>query len=193
MKYLLTISIMLILVSCSKDSENTTIDITGIYKTIAIQSTTMVDLNNDGIKSSDIFAEISNPHVTLDSEPISFYDFESPDKLAEVRPLVYHSNNAQLIAFNFPHQYIGYISNDTPYLMEYLKAFINYSYEINSDNTITLIDGNPEHQSQYGVLHSLQHIGNDKLELNLTKKVYDFAEQKWLDIDMKAVYEKVAY
>src|SRR5688572_4790306 len=95
--------VLLTAAACSSDNERDLLgSLPGRYKITSIQSVEYVDLNNDGIKSNDIFFEISAPHHCLNGQVLSFYDFNDFGSYMEVRPLPDASNDAQLISINIP-------------------------------------------------------------------------------------------
>jgi hypothetical protein len=180
------------MMSCSTEGETEYApQLPGYYKVTAIQADAGTDLNNDGIKTTDIFFEIAGPHTTVNGKQISYLDFNSPPYYLEIRPLPESGNKAKLISFNFPSQYIDYRSDTTPFLMGYLPSFMNYSYELNQkSNVIQLTNGNPDYDEK-GNLKSLKMLPNNELELTLTNQVFDFVETDWFEVNMVVKYEKV--
>lgn len=90
----------LLFMSCKKNSTASVQDsFPGYYKVKKITSTVAVDMNNDGLKSSNLYYEISGLVTGPSGQRMSFYDFESFRNYLEVRPLDYQTSNAKLIVW----------------------------------------------------------------------------------------------
>lgn len=176
--------VVLFAMSCSPDNVDSFENkLSGYYEVISMQSNVSVDLNNDGVKSRDIFFEIASP--------AGHWDFNFPGNYLEVRPLKNSSNGGKLMLFNLPGQYIDYLSNGTPFLSMYVNTFINYSYEFNKNsNFIRLINNNPDYYEN-GSLNTLELLDNGELKLELTKRTFDFVSLDWIDVKMSVVFRKV--
>ena len=191
-KILTTLFFVLLLIACEKTAAPSfDKSFPGYYKVIKITSATPVDLNNDGLKTTDIYAEIANPFKTLSGELVSFYDFRSLQNYMEVRPLPYQSNDAKLISFNFPHQIIDYLSNNTVYLAGYNNEFLVYTYKINDDKSIQVTSSNLGYTNQIGVISTLLVKENNVVVVLLKKQVFDFVDKAWKQIDLTAEYSKM--
>ena len=85
----LLLSVLLAFSSC-QNNEETVIEnnFKGHYKITAMESDQPLDLNNDGISSSNLYEEIAAPvhGNNKDETPIPFYHFEEWSNYAEVRP-----------------------------------------------------------------------------------------------------------
>jgi hypothetical protein len=197
MKNLLLLPFLMLLTSCNSDKdENLVNDFRGYYKITSIISETPIDLNNDGLKSTNLLEEITSPHTTLNGVFPNFYNPENGNNFAEVRPLVGQSNSTQFIAFNFPEQSISYLNNDLemniPILMHYSTSMnAGIVYEFINQNEIRIIDNNPEWNSQFGAIKSLIRIDKNNFEIDLDKKMFDFSSKQWMDLKVKAQYKKV--
>jgi hypothetical protein len=194
MKKTVIIALLVLTFGCS-DSHVDTFEnyLSGYYKVVAIDSDTSVDMNNDGLKSRNLFEEISGPYSTPNGERLSFYNFSSPPNYMEVRPLKNTVNDGKLITVNFPHQYIDQLTNGDFFLMTYLNTFMYYSYEFTENRKqIKLINNNPSYIKD-GVLNSLELYPNGELELKLTKPVFDFVDRQWIEVRITAFYQKVEY
>jgi hypothetical protein len=191
-KVLIFILSGLILFGCKRESlPPVEISFPGYYKATRITSATPADLNNDGLKSNNLYSEISGPFTTPDGHQISFYNFESISNYLEVRPLPNQTNQGKLIAFNFPHQVIDYLGNNIPFLMLYQNEFLNYTYEIRNSNNIYLNNTNPGHTNQIGEISTLIIKGNGDLTVSLKKQVFDFVDKTWQNIDITVEYSKI--
>lgn len=190
-KILIALVSISLLFACRKTSTSFDKSFPGFYKVVKINSATPVDLNNDGVSSVNVYAEITNPYKTPTGEQISFYDFQSQQNYMEVRPLPFQNNDAKLIAFNFPHQIVDYSNNITPFLVEYNNEFLLYTYKINPDNSIQVSSANPDYTNQIGVIKSLNVKENEVLVVQLAKQVFDFADRSWKQIDLTVEYSKM--
>jgi hypothetical protein len=191
-KLLITVSFVFLLVACRKTAAPSFDEsFPGFYKVTKITSATPVDLNNDGLKTTDIYAEISNPYKTPNGELVSFHDFQQQNNYMEVRPLPYQLSNSKLISFNFPHQIIDYLSNNTVYLVEYNNEFLYYTYKISDDKSIQVASPNPDYTNPIGIINSLVVKENGVLVVQLKKQVFDFVDKAWKQIDLTAEYSKM--
>lgn len=191
-KFLILIFSLLLLIGCKKDSIISIQDsFPGYYKAIKITSTIPVDLNNDGLKSTNIYMEISKPFIGPNNQAISLYNFASSSNYMEVRPLSYHQNSGKLIAFNFPHQDISYLSNGIPFLMWYTNEFIAFSYEFKNNHSITVTSTNPEYTNRIGEIDSLILKENGVVLVSLKENVFDFVDRAWQKIDITVEYSKI--
>jgi hypothetical protein len=182
---------IIILTSCSKKNTDSAPYIGGHYKTVSIKSDIAADLNNDGIKSTDIYFEVSGPHKTTDGSTVHFFDFTSYYSFVEMRPLPDSRNNAKMVAFNFPSQQIGFLGTAIPFLMWYDETFITYSYEFEKNGTsIKLINNNTSFDEK-GKLINLQLLEDKKLKLELSKTVFDFVDKDWIEINITVIYKQV--
>ncbi|HLP37997.1 hypothetical protein [Lacibacter sp.] len=191
-KLLTFVSFVFLLLACRKTyTSSFEKSFPGFYKVTKITSSVPVDLNNDRIKTANIYAEISDPHKTHNGELVSFHDFQQQNNYLEVRPLPDQLNASKLISFNFPHQIIDYFSNNTPYLVEYNNEFLIYTYKFNNDRTVEIASSNPDYTNQLGVINSLIVKANGVLVVQLKKQIFDFFDHSWKQIDLTAEYSKM--
>jgi hypothetical protein len=179
---------------CQKDnSEEIINEFSGRYTIVSIMSSIAIDCNNDGIKSNDYLQEISSGHTTDNKVNEGFFRIDNPRFFVEARPLSYHTNNAQLIAFNFPDQHILFLNENPqlPILGWYNISLINYRYEITDNKEIKIIDGNPKIQQKIANNLTVKRISKTVFELELNKKVFDFVSKTWKESIFKAKYKKI--
>ena len=188
---LLNSVLLLVFLSCSTDDSDGFVDaLSGYYKIVSVTSDTPLDLNNDGFSSHDFYAEISGLHTTTNGDKFQFYDFESIQNYMEIRPTELQNNKAQLIDFKFPHQYIGYMSDNTPFLHEYLRSFINYSYKI-VDNQVQLSNGYLDEVEGIGEVTSLHVLDENYLKATMIKNIFDFQTNQWVKVQLDVTYLKI--
>src|SRR6478752_1463506 len=170
-----------LLLGCSqgpKDSFET--PISGYYKIVSMESAVEVDMNNDGIRSSDVYAEISGLQHVLDNVPLSFYDFEAQGNYMEVRPLDYQTNSAKIISLNIPDQRIDVLTTGQYFLTDYFHTFLNYRYALSDQsNKIEIVSGNPDYEEN-GILNNFELQSSGSLKLEMTKELFDFVDSKWI-------------
>lgn len=198
MKKSLLLAFLISIISCNSDDQKMVNDFRGYYKITSIVSETEIDLNNDGLNSTDILKEISSPHTTLNGEFHNFYNAGHGHNFAEVRPIVEGYNRTQLISFNFPEQKISYLNDDLvmniPLLMHYTTSLNGgYTYEFANQNSIVISDINPEWNSQFGEIKFITRIDKDNFEIDVDKKMFDFKSKQWMVVKVKAKYQKVGF
>lgn len=192
LKFLIPVFFLFILIACRKTSSSSfDKSFPGFYKIVKITSATPVDLNNDGVKSTNVYGEISNPYKTPNGDLFSFHDFQAQQNYMEVRPLPDQITDAKLITFNYPHQIIDSLSNGTPFLVEYNNEFIHYTYKINDDKNILVASVNPGYTNQIGEINSVMVKENGVLEVLLEKQVFDFVDKAWKQVSISAQYTKI--
>lgn len=191
-RFLIPIFAVILFLSCKKNPSLSMEDsFPGYYKATKITSPTAVDLNNDGLKTANIYLEMSDPYTSPNGQQMSFYDFNSISNFVEVRPLPYQTNPAKLIAFNFPHQIIDSLGNNVHFLAMYINELISYTYEFNPNNSITVSSTNLEYASRIGEIDSLILKEGGVMMVLLKKYIFDFADKTWKRIDITAEYSKI--
>lgn len=186
--------------SCSNDDNSKQVnDFKGYYKVISISSETLIDLNNDGVKSLDYLQEVMSDFTKHNGEIVNFgYDPDTRRNYTTVRPLPYHSpSSVKFIEFNFPFQKMDslYIGNDTfiDILMHYRNEFSFIGYDINNKGEVTLDNSDIEYTFGFSntAFVSFQRISKTQFELVFDKEVYDFSEGNWVSTRLSSIYEKV--
>lgn len=195
MKKKIIISLLAISVlSCSSDESDTTHDnFAGFYKVTSINSETPIDLNNDGIVSTDILMELLSPHVTMDGVFSGFYNLEDPQNMAEAK--IGADLNSRLMSFNFPEQNISYLNFDAtlniPVLLDYSTSMNTYGYSMESNGQITFTDFNATFNSQFGEIIGIVRETENNFSLSLKKRMFNFYTKQWVLLDLTATYHKV--
>lgn len=181
-----------LLISCSSDNaENAMTSISGIYKITAMDSDVPIDMNNDGTASTDLYSEISGKHLFTGVSGHMSYDFESVFNLMEARPLTYHTNDAKLIAFNIPDQYISNTSDGHFYVASYIHSFINYSYDVDEiTNEIRLTNNNVQ-LVENGTITNCMKTAEGRIEVHMQKQVFDFLSHQWVSANLTILYELI--
>lgn len=179
-----------IVVGCADNSVSPEMLLRGRYKITAMQSSVAVDANNDGLATINLYSEISGPHVLSDGSTISFYDFEGIQNRMEMRPLPETTNDARLVDFNIPDQYIGQLTSGEYFLSMYLHSGYGYTYELDSNTNLIKLTRISDFVEN-GTLNTFRVIDDGILKLEMTKQIFDFKTQRWLQADLTITYEKV--
>lgn len=166
-------------------------DFGGLYKITDLKSDLALDLNNDGISSCDLYAEITNPFHSLieGPAPFSYYDFEERNNYAEVRPAFAGQVDRRLILPNLPFQEIYYVQTE-PELDFYAHDLGYYEYTLTRTPRVELRLVNPG-TIRLGTIDRLERTGTDSFEIGMTGRLFDFAIRKWTDVSLIVTYHRV--
>lgn len=184
MKFAFAILLLSTLAGCSSEidlSENNRI--VGQYQVVSMAANVEVDLNNDGERSIDFYAEISKPFRGDDGGIAPYYKFDFPMNFLKL-------SDKKMASINFPDQYVDQLSDNSYFLSTYLNSFLLYMYEVKGNEVKLTYEGNPNY-AEPGVLQKLTDEGGGTLKLKLTKKVFDFTDSTWKDVEIETLYQKV--
>lgn len=156
----------------------------GKYTVISMVSDSSVDLNNDGIASTDLLTEI-DPAV-----------FNSTLPELEIKPVVINNQLQELMSFNLPHSNLTDSTPGSPSGVKFTTTGIGYTYEFNDDTQVISIHDNApssgnNQQAIAGHMESIQVIGDNKLKAIFTKYYYDFSVTKWKMLTITCIYTKM--
>jgi hypothetical protein len=176
------------LTGCSKDESvsgksSSSSSLSGSYHLVSMTSNVSVDLNDDGILSTNLL---------LETDPGVF----SPNKAdLEIKPTVYNNELVQLMSFYLPHPTMSYTKPDKPEgVVDYTLKGIGYEYEFNSNTQQITInkDGElPGPVPDAGRLDTIVVNGTNKLEAVFTKNYYDFAIAHWRQLTITCEYTEI--
>lgn len=163
-------------------------DFTGSYKITSLKADISVDLNNDGLQSSDLYNEMTEPYYLVnprdpDYTPLPMYDFNQISSCAEVRPTESQSASNKSLSLNLPFQYITY-SN----LSMYAHDLSFYFYDLDENDNVVLkgkLGDTPEVQ-----VTRLERLDKDHFKVIYNAKIYDFVSKGWKETSVKALYER---
>jgi len=187
-RVLLLISGMLFLnFGCSSDdnqAENDLKRVTGFYKVISFESNKMVDLNGDGVLSTELLDEIN------------IFQYQQQGYL-EIRPTY---NNRNFLWFTIPHTNLTIENTSDPngYVIFTRSGFSTW-YDLVGDS-INLEDYSYEYDSWVDNVKtvrevfldpSMEIIDESHLSLKLTKEYYDFNINDWTPLEINIIYEKI--
>lgn len=163
-KYIILI-ISVLLIGCSKnneESENLPIDT--YYKIVSFEvvNSNPIDLDNNGVSSTDIISELTN----YSSYP---YDLQINSK---------RKNGSELFSFYLPTQNIDYNN-----FVEFTRE--GFTYESKSDNFDNIeIDKD-------NFIISFNKTTSSGYQLVLKKKYYDFSTNSFNNFEFNIVFEKI--
>lgn len=163
-------------------------DFTGSYKITSLKAEIRVDLNNDGLQSSDLYNEMTEPYYLVnprdpDYTPLPMYEFNQISSCAEVRPTESQSASNKSLSLNLPFQYITY-SN----LSMYAHDLSFYFYDLDENDNVVLkgkLGDTPEVQ-----VTRLERLDKDHFKVIYNARIYDFVSKEWKETSVKALYER---
>lgn len=165
-------------------------DFTGYYKITSLKADISVDLNNDGLQSSDLYNEMTEPYYLAnprdpDYTPLPMYNFNQISSCAEVRPTESQSTSIKLLLLNLPYQYIAYSS-----LLMYVHDLSYYFYDLDENDNVVLkekLGDTPEVQ-----VTELERLDKDNFKVIYNARIYDFVSKEWKETSVKALYERTS-
>ena len=167
--------------SCSNDdgAAEDTSELAGEYTIVSMTSNIPVDLNNDGIASTNLMDELGE----------AIANAESPD--LEIKPVLLDNELVQVMSFNLPHPTIDLSQPNMP-TVEYSTKGMGYQYEYDKrTNEITVEGaGNTGPVPVPGRLDTIEVTEEGDLDAVITKYYYDFATGKWIELTITCEYEQ---
>lgn len=153
----------------------------GSYNIISMISDISVDLNNDGITSTDLLTEV-DPAV-----------FNSTIPELEIKPVLYNNQLEEMMSFYLPHSNISAITPSNPSGVKFTRSGIGYLYDFDTDTqTISVQNGDQNNQNGIiGHMENIQVIENNKLKAVFTKSYYDFFINDWTLLTITCIYTKI--
>jgi hypothetical protein len=189
------IGLLVVILFCSCEEKNVykAPEIAGYYEMKSLRSDLAVDLDNDGVVSTDAMAEISR--VTF----IRQYNFSAPYAFLQIRPTKEQDVRTQHLYVPFPHPHVTFENTDSPngrvgYTNNDLAAF-GYGYAYGEKNKTVQLDRanvRDEDEEVWGKLVGIQVLDRDKLQLTVSKDYYDFKQARWVRLQLIGVYTKVS-
>lgn len=177
--------LLIVLTACSNDdSQNEALrQYTGYYSMVSFQSDRSVDLNNDGLRTTQLLDEIKMSNS---------YDLE-------IRPLESHSNDSKLISFFFPKtnltfQYPGEpegYTEFTNYGFGTQYEFINNTFQLQLRSYVeqNYID-NIQNDLEVTIESDLIILSENRLRLDISKEFYDYHANEWVRLAIEIIYQK---
>ena len=185
MKKILQILSLTILTSCIDNNDDSTKNnLPGDYQIIAMTSQDKRDLNNDGLKSNNIYAEISDKHYSITGDQGSYYNFTSPTTYLTI------VNNNVAMNVILPDQYIDSLTNGTVFLSRIINSVTIYSIEYDKISKTIKINNDKLTLSD-NIINNIDVLDNGQLRVNMSKKLFDFVDLKWTDNIVTVTFEKV--
>lgn len=173
-------------------------DFEGRYEIISITSGQALDLNNDGIASNDLYSEYSSEFHWDNAVYLPGpFDFTNPYNYALFQRNDYLKvNNAN---FHYPCQYFNegdWVGPRIPPLNCYNWGLGNMYYQMTDDDQVEIVrseTNSTEPANNMGFISSLKRLTLDVFQVEMTLKIYDFKQQKWVVTPIWAVYERRSY
>ena len=167
--------------SCSKDdgADGNTPELAGEYTVVSMTSNIPVDLNNDGIASTNLMDELG----------AAIANAQSPD--LEIKPVLLDNELVQVMSFYLPHPTIDLSQPNMP-TVQYSVKGMGYQYEYNRNtNQITVAGaGGSGPVPVPGRLETIEVTEDGDLDAVITKYYYDFATGKWIELTITCEYEQ---
>jgi len=188
----------LFLFSCSDESPEPYVNtLAGEYRITSITTETPVDLNLDGIESTDYYSELSAPHYFNEGEEgVVMIHLDSFMFQAEIRPSkenIEFGDLAQFVDFNFPVQWVvraDYNDEDSAVLQySYTNGFKGYMYEFTNNNEILLKYGHTTTFNE-GEIEQMIQIDEDSFVLHMNLNVFKYKEKRWISTKATATYTR---
>ena len=174
LKLLFVSALLCGLSGCSNDDgtgssgTKSTPEIAGKYILVSMRSNISVDLNNDGILSTNLLTEID--------------DEVSPSQTdLEIKPVFLDNELVQLMSFYLPHPTLSFDNPTEPEgSVKYTPKGLGYEYQYdNATNVITVDNNNNGNVPSSGRLDTVEVAGSDQLQAIFEKYYYDFAINEW--------------
>jgi hypothetical protein len=151
----------------------------GSYNIISMISDISVDLNNDGITSTDLLTEV-DPAVFNTSLPE-----------LEIKPVLYNNQLEEMMSFYLPHSNIGAISPSNPSGVKFTRSGLGYLYDFNKDTQDISVQNGGNNNEITGHMENIKVVGDNKLQAVFTKSYYDFFVNDWVVLTITCVYTKM--
>lgn len=187
LKVLLAIAFFSSIYGCSsseedrgnKPSTSSSSSIGGSYNLVSMTSNIEVDLNDDGIVSTDLLTEI---------DP-AFFNSGAPE--LEIKPTIVNNQLMPMMSFYLPFPKLNFTTPGKPHgAVSYVRSGLGYYYQFdNATQTITI--NNNASNGVYGNVDNVQVAGKNTLKAVFNKNYYDFATAKWITLKITCIYKKI--
>lgn len=153
----------------------------GSYNITSIESNIYVDLNNDGITSTDLFNEI---------DP-SYFDSANPELI--IKPVLYNNQLKEMMSFYLPHSTVTVPSQNNPGSVKFSRNGVGYIYQFDKNTQAISIEdsGTATDPSVYGHMENITVLGPNMLQAVFTKYFYDFSTTQWQILTITCIYTKL--
>jgi len=151
----------------------------GSYHIISMISDKGVDLNNDGLISTDLLNEI---------DP-SFFDPNSPELV--INPVIYNNQLEEMMNFYLPHPTVTVNTPGKLGGVKFTRNGLGYIYNIDENTQDININKGGMGSTATGIMNSIKVTGKNTLQAILQKDYYDFSTAKWQLLTITVIYRKV--
>lgn len=190
-----------LLLSCSDETPEPYVNtLAGYYRITSITTETPIDLNLDGIESTNYYDEITSPHFFngVDKEGVIMADLNSYMFQAEIRPSkenIEFGNLAQFVDFRFPVQWVVRADKDDEnsavLQYSYEKGFNGYMYEFTNTNEIKLLN-EPDNTDWIdgGNIEKMIQVDENYFVLEMNLNVFKYNEKRWVTTKATVLYTR---
>lgn|SRR5690606_10829554 len=189
----------LLVLSCSEDDvikpyKNT---LAGNYRIASVTTDIPLDINLDGVESTNYYEELSGLHYFngKEADGVIMTNLNSYGFQAELRPSkdnIEFGNLTQFVNFNFPVQWVvraDYNDEDSAVLQySYEGSFNGYMYEFTTSNEINLTGGKNPYNS--GFIEKMIQVDENHFVLEMNLSVFKYNEKRWVTTKATTVYKR---
>ena len=182
--YFLSICALVFISACSDDTDvEKAPSIAGFYKISSMTADIAVDLDNNGVVSANLIAEIP-------------YYFDSVQYDLQITPTAYTDQpNNRLITVYLPNTNLSldYPGEPNGYSTFSRSGFSNGYLYNESSQIISILRGeqNDAYEAEFGRLESLGNYGDNQLIGLIKKNYYDYSSGSWKVLAISCIYYKV--
>jgi hypothetical protein len=178
-KILLGLLFVSFLFSCTDDENKEVSPLIGKYKLIEYQSQTEIDLNADGLKSTDLLLEL---------EELYFNDNYYVDNLIDHELSISDYYNIRMYT-----RLVGLSSlDDIPYSSTYGSSWLNYELKLNNDLiTVTDFERIPNPISYSSELEEITLIESNLIQIKSSQSFIDYSDNEIKRIQTVATFRRL--
>ena len=191
----------LLILSCSEDDthelyKNT---LAGNYRIVSITTDMALDINLDGVESTNYYEELSGLHYFngKEADGVIMADLDSYTFQAEIRPSkenIEFGNLTQYVNFNFPIQLIGRLDpNDESSIIthyEYISGFKWHTYTFTNTSEVLLEHTLQGDLDNKGVIYKMIQIDENHFVIEMNLDVFQYNENSWVTTKATVVYKR---
>lgn len=185
----LTLLFLTVIFGCKKkEVEIGNADFAGFYKITAIESSMALDMNNDGIKSTDILSEMEGIHTSPTGQKGKLF-LNNFGFYARVRPNELESSKDRFIDLKFPMQNFSTEFGTTPILTSY-QGRLGGEYQFIDNKTVRVTENEADIRNGYGKINTVKLTGVDTFTAEISTQVFDFVDMKKYPVTLNVQYKK---
>lgn len=158
---------------------SSTSSIAGSYNMVSMNSDIAVDLNNDGIQSTNLFDEID----------ASFFSSTNPE--LEIKAVFINNQLKDMVNFYLPHPTVTVNTPTKPGTVNFTRGGLGYTLSFNSSNQAIQINKDNTPPSSLGDVTSVEVVSKNILKAVFKKYYYDFLTSEWKLLTITCIYNKI--